>query len=112
MSHWGSTSSSRLLKALFKKGWQLKRQTGSHRVLSKEGTIRMTIPSPRPSSRPSKYRPEFPDRFGSYEHARSVCRELFHWYNHEHNHGSIGLMTPAIVHPIMLHACSITDARF
>ena len=37
MSHWGSTSSSRLLKALFKKGWQLKRQTGSHRVLSKEG---------------------------------------------------------------------------
>ena len=37
MSRWGSTSSSRVLKALFKKGWQLKRQTGSHRVLSKEG---------------------------------------------------------------------------
>jgi putative transposase len=45
-----------------------------------------------------KYRPEFPDRFGSYEHARSVCRELFHWYNHQHHHGSIGLMTPAVVH--------------
>jgi len=37
MSRWGSASSSRVLKALFKKGWQLKRQTGSHRVLSKEG---------------------------------------------------------------------------
>ena len=37
MSRWGSASSRRLLKALLKKGWQLKRQTGSHRVLSKEG---------------------------------------------------------------------------
>jgi predicted RNA binding protein YcfA (HicA-like mRNA interferase family) len=37
MSRWGSVSSSRVLKALLKKGWQLKRQTGSHRVLSKEG---------------------------------------------------------------------------
>ena len=37
MSRWGSTSSSRVLKALHKKGWQLKRQTGSHRVLSQEG---------------------------------------------------------------------------
>jgi predicted RNA binding protein YcfA (HicA-like mRNA interferase family) len=37
MSRWGSTSSSRVLKALFKRGWQLKRQTGSHRVLSQEG---------------------------------------------------------------------------
>jgi putative transposase len=45
-----------------------------------------------------KYRPEFPNRFGSYEHALSLCRELLHWYNHEHHHSSIGLMTPAIVH--------------
>jgi predicted RNA binding protein YcfA (HicA-like mRNA interferase family) len=37
MSRWGSAASSRVLKALLKKGWQLKRQTGSHRVLSKEG---------------------------------------------------------------------------
>ena len=45
-----------------------------------------------------KYRPEFPNRFGSYEHALSVSRELFHWYNNEHYHGSLGLMTPASVH--------------
>jgi putative transposase len=30
-----------------------------------------------------KYRPEFPTRFGSYEHALSVCRKLFHWYKWE-----------------------------
>jgi putative transposase len=45
-----------------------------------------------------KYRPEFPNRFGSYEHALSVSRKLFHWYNNEHHHGSLGLMTPASVH--------------
>jgi putative transposase len=45
-----------------------------------------------------KYRPEFPRRFGSYEHALSVSRELFRWYNNEHHHGSLGLMTPASVH--------------
>ena len=37
MSRWGSAPSGRVLKALLKKGWQLKRQTGSHRVLSKDG---------------------------------------------------------------------------
>ena len=45
-----------------------------------------------------KYRPEFPDRFDSIEHARDHCRHFFHWYNHEHHHSGIGLMTPAAVH--------------
>jgi putative transposase len=45
-----------------------------------------------------KYRPEFPDRFDSIEHAREHCRRFFHWYNHEHRHSGIGLMTPAAVH--------------
>ncbi len=31
-----------------------------------------------------KYRPEFPKRFGSAQHARDVCRDLFGWYNTEH----------------------------
>jgi putative transposase len=56
-----------------------------------------------------KYRPEFPDRFGSFEHARSVCRELLYWYNHEHHHGSLGLMTPAVVHHG--HAPSLLEHR-
>ena len=45
-----------------------------------------------------KYRPGFPDRFGSIEDARSFCRRFFGWYNTEHRHAGIGLMTPAIVH--------------
>jgi putative transposase len=45
-----------------------------------------------------KYRPEFPARFNDIEHARGHCRQFFHWYNHEHRHSGIGLMTPAAVH--------------
>lgn len=45
-----------------------------------------------------KYRPEFPDRFGSVEDARSFCREFFPWYNTEHHHSGLGLLTPHDVH--------------
>jgi putative transposase len=45
-----------------------------------------------------KYRPEFPDRFGSQQDAHGFCRRFFHWYNHEHYHWGIGLLTPAMVH--------------
>jgi putative transposase len=45
-----------------------------------------------------KYRPGFPERFGSLVHARDWARPFFRWYNHEHRHSSLGLMTPATVH--------------
>jgi len=45
-----------------------------------------------------KYRPGFPARFDSLEHARSFCRGFFRWYNHDHRHSGIGLMAPATVH--------------
>ena len=45
-----------------------------------------------------KYRPQFPHRFDSIEHARAFCRTFFDWYNHSHRHSGIGLMTPAAVH--------------
>jgi len=45
-----------------------------------------------------KYRPEFPERFGSLEDARVHCQRFFHWYNREHRHSGIGLMTPHAVH--------------
>jgi putative transposase len=45
-----------------------------------------------------KYRPEFPARFDSIEHAREHCRAFFDWYNHAHRHSGIGLMTPTAVH--------------
>ena len=38
MSAWGSTKARRVLKALLKIGWSIKRETGgSHRVLEREG---------------------------------------------------------------------------
>jgi putative transposase len=40
-----------------------------------------------------KYRPEFPDRFASYEHALEFCGKFFHWQNHEHHHWGLGLAT-------------------
>ena len=45
-----------------------------------------------------KYRPAFPERFESIEHARAFCRAFFEYYNHQHHHSGIGLMTPAAVH--------------
>jgi putative transposase len=45
-----------------------------------------------------KYRPDFPDRFDSVEHARAFCRDFFAWYNLVHRHSGIGLMTPSDVH--------------
>ena len=45
-----------------------------------------------------KYRPGFPDRFGSIQDGRSFCQDFFLWYNCEHRHGGIGLLTPEMVH--------------
>ena len=45
-----------------------------------------------------KYRPEFPERFGAYEEARAFCVEFFAWYNDEHYHSGLHMLTPASVH--------------
>jgi putative transposase len=45
-----------------------------------------------------KYRPEFPDRFGCIQDSRAFCQGFFRWYNGEHRHSSLGLLTPAMVH--------------
>jgi putative transposase len=45
-----------------------------------------------------KYRPDFPDRFGSFEDARAHCVRFFGWYNDDHRHSGIGLHTPDDVH--------------
>ena len=37
MSQWPSSKAKRVLAALLKLGWQLKRQSGSHRTLSRAG---------------------------------------------------------------------------
>jgi putative transposase len=51
-----------------------------------------------------KYRPEFPDRFVSYDHGLDFCRSFFHWHNFEHHHWGLGLLTPAMVHHGQAHA--------
>jgi putative transposase len=56
-----------------------------------------------------KYRPEFPDRFGSIEHGRRVSRELFAWYNDAHHHSGLSYLTPADVHHG--RATAILEAR-
>ena len=45
-----------------------------------------------------KYRPGFPERFMTIEEARLFCREFFQWYNHEHRHSGIAMLTPESVH--------------
>lgn len=45
-----------------------------------------------------KYRPDYPERFGCQIDARSWAGDFFHWYNYEHHHSAIGLLTPADVH--------------
>ena len=56
-----------------------------------------------------KYCPAFPERFGSYQDGLGFCHPFFRYYNHEHRHSGIGLMTPYAVH----HGLSpqITAAR-
>jgi putative transposase len=45
-----------------------------------------------------KYRPDFPERFGSIEDARAFAQRFFGWYNTEHRHSGIALLTPHDVH--------------
>ncbi len=56
-----------------------------------------------------KYRPGFPDRFGSQQDAQGFCGEFFHWYNDEHYHSGLGMLTPGAVH--YGHAAEILAQR-
>ena len=45
-----------------------------------------------------KYCLTYPDRFGSIEDANYFCKDFFSWYNNEHYHSGIKMLTPAAVH--------------
>lgn len=45
-----------------------------------------------------KYQPKFPERFTGQDHGLRFCRTFFPWYNQEHHHWGLGLLTPAMVH--------------
>ena len=69
----------------------------------------MTTHTPRRSSRPLKYRPDFPARFATIEAARAHCQRFFTWYNEVHRHSGLGLHTPADLH--YGHAPAVRAAR-
>ena len=45
-----------------------------------------------------KYHPDFPERFQSFDDAHEQIATLLDWYNHQHYHSALNLLTPAIVH--------------
>ncbi len=64
-----------------------------------------------------KYCPQFPQRFGSIQDSRAFCQDFFFWYNKEHRHSGIALMTPEQVHygladEVTRHRASVLAAAF
>ena len=51
-----------------------------------------------------KYRPDYPQRFDSLEHALAWARSFFQWYNFEHLHSGTGYVTPAALHFGLAHS--------
>jgi putative transposase len=45
-----------------------------------------------------KYRPDYPDEFDGITQARDWTRAFVQWYNQEHHHTGLALMTPETVH--------------
>lgn len=45
-----------------------------------------------------KYHSSFPERFGSLQDARGFLAHFFTWYNQQHRHSRLALLTPADVH--------------
>jgi putative transposase len=67
--------------------------------------------------RTMKYRPEFPDRFGCIQDSRAFCQQFFPWYNEEHRHSGIALLTPAVVHfgetkTVLAHRQVVLDTAY
>ena len=64
-----------------------------------------------------KYCPQFPQRFGSIQDSRVFCQDFFSWYNKEHRHSGIALITPELVHygfadEITRHRTSVLTSAF
>jgi len=58
-----------------------------------------------------KYQGGFPDRFESFDVALAFCQEFFPWYNDEHYHSGLGLLTPATSTAARRRLSSLNDKR-
>lgn len=58
-----------------------------------------------------KYQPNFPGRFDDLPHGHRHCDDFFEWYNNEHHHSSLGLMTPHDVHYGLAQAKLLSRAQ-
>jgi len=45
-----------------------------------------------------KYQPDYPERFGCQQDAHAWAKNFLDWYNYDHHHTGLGLLTPADVH--------------
>ena len=64
-----------------------------------------------------KYADTYPDTFADIEAARAWARAFFTWYNHEHHHVGLGLLTPAVVHyghadEVLAHRQALLDQAY
>ena len=68
-------------------------------------------PSSEAQFKTLKYRPDFPQRIASLEHARAFLRDFFHWYNTRHHHSALALLRrlAKINSPSYLHWRSTCD---
>jgi putative transposase len=60
-----------------------------------------------------KYRPDFPETFGSVEDARAFCVTFYRWYNHDHrSHGVSKVLRDVARSPVRsLHATLLMGCR-
>lgn len=64
-----------------------------------------------------KYHPGFPHRFGSIEDAQAFCRRFLSWYNADHRHSGLAMLTPEDVHygraePVLALRQAVLDGAF
>ena len=71
-------------------------------IASPRSSLRVMMPADNPYSESQfktlTYRPHFPARFESQQHARDCVRDLIDGYNNEHHHSSLAMLTPHDVH--------------
>jgi putative transposase len=94
----GSSMSSKPVALLMADLGVTKTHSRPHASPWRRGDISNDNPFSEAQFRTLKYRPDYPERFGCQVDARTWAGEFFRWYNYEHHHSAIGLLTPADVH--------------